>query len=115
MAEAEADWLAYLTPKPTGGRGKIAPLDPEFFALIRSDWLRLEAPSLTSCYDRAKRVARKEGLPIAPIHRVRKAIKETISKPTEIFLRKGAEALPRYYAPGASAADTILAFRDKLE
>lgn len=94
---AEADWLAYLAPKPTGGRGKIAPLDPEFFALIRSDWLRLEAPSLTSCYDRAKRVAKKEGLPIAPIHRVRKAIKETISKPTEIFLRKGAEALRRYY------------------
>ncbi|WP_065322683.1 transposase domain-containing protein [Tritonibacter mobilis] len=93
----EADWLAYLAPKPTGGRGKVAPLDPEFFALIRSDWLRLEGPSLTSCYDRAKRVAKQEGLPIAPIHRVRKAIKETISKPTEIFLRKGAEALRRYY------------------
>ncbi|NIZ13934.1 transposase domain-containing protein [Phaeobacter sp. HF9A] len=94
---AEADWLAYVAPKPTGGTGKAAPLDPEFFALVRSDWLRLEQPSLTSCYDRAKRVAKKEGLPIAPIHQVRRAMKASISKPTEIVLRKGTEALRRYY------------------
>ena len=94
---AEVDWLAYLAPKPTGGSGKAAPLDPEFFALIRSDWLRLEQPSLTSCYDRAKRVAKKEGLPVAPIHQIRRAMRASVSKPTEVFLRKGAEALRRYY------------------
>lgn len=94
---AEADWLAFLAPKPTGGSGKSAPVDPEFFALVRSDWLRLEGPSLTSCYDRAKRIAKKEGLTVAPIHQVRSLMKLAVSKPTEIFMRKGAEALRRYY------------------
>jgi len=94
---AEADWLAFLAPKPTGGRGKVEPIDPAFLGLIRDDWLRLEGPSLTSCYDRAKRVAKKEGLPVAPIHQVRRKMKEAVSKPTEVFLRKGAEALRRYY------------------
>jgi hypothetical protein len=95
---AHEDRIAYLVPRHgrTTGRTK-AGLDPEFFALIKSDYLRPEQPSLTSCYDRACRIARAEGLPIAPIHQVRRAYKGAVSKPTEVFFRKGAQALRQFY------------------
>jgi len=94
----EADWLAYLARKPVvAAAPRETVIDPEFLALVKSDWLRNSAPSLTSCYDRTVRVAEKEGLGIVPLHTVRRVFKKTISKPTEIYFRKGAEALKQYY------------------
>ncbi len=91
------DWLAYVAPRPTGARGRAKPVDPAFFALVRDDYLRLEQPSMTSCYDRAKRIAAKEGIEVAPLHQLRRRYKELVSKPTEVFMRKGAQALRQYY------------------
>lgn len=91
------DRLAYLAPRKGRGRRSSVVLDPEFVSLIRSDWLRNSRPSLTSCYDRAVRVAHKEGLEIAPLAAIRTHLKKEVSKPTEIYLRYGAEALRRHY------------------
>lgn len=91
------DRLAYLAPRKGCGRRSSVVLDPEFVSLIRSDWLRDSRPSLTSCYDRAVRVAHREGLEIAPLAAIRTRLKKEVSKPTEIYLRYGAEALRRHY------------------
>jgi putative transposase len=98
---APADRLAYLIDgravrRAPAQRGDI---DPAFLALVRSDWLRLSQPSLTSCYDRAVRVwtAERRNSTVPPLHQVRRWIKANVSAPTEIYLRKGAEALRRFY------------------
>ena len=98
---APADRLAYLIDgravrRAPAQRGDI---DPAFLALVRSDWLRLSQPSLTSCYDRAVRVwtSERRNSPVPPLHQVRRWIKANVSVPTEIYLRKGAEALRRFY------------------
>ncbi|MET4130700.1 transposase domain-containing protein [Roseovarius sp. MBR-6] len=95
------DRLAYLIDGRAVRRSGVArvELDDAFIALVRSDWLRLSQPSLTSCYDRAARVwvAEKRNSPVPPLHQVRRRIRAEVSRPTEVFLRKGAEALKRFY------------------
>jgi hypothetical protein len=95
------DRLAYLIDGRAVRKspGLRADLDYRFFELVLSDWLRLSQPSLTSCYDRAARIwrAEKRNSPVPPIHQVRRRIRAEVSRPTEIFMRKGAEALKRFY------------------
>ena len=95
---AHADRLAYLVDRRSL-RKKAVPVAPsaEFCEIVKSDFLRLSGPSLTSCYDRAVRIAEKDGLPVPPIHQVRNWIKATISEPVLIYHRKGVEALRRFY------------------
>lgn len=99
MGVPSEDWLPYLVPRHQVAtrKARTAPVDPIFFELIKSDFLRASQPSLTSCYDRALRTARKEGLAIAPLHQVRRLYKRTVSKPVEIFWRKGPDALRGYF------------------
>ena len=95
---ATEDRLAFLVPRQQlAERSARVVIDPEFFALVKSDFLRLEKPSFTACYERATRVAKKEKLGVSPIHQVRRHYKKMISKPTEIYLREGREALHRFY------------------
>lgn len=95
---SEEDRLAYLVPRQQlAEKPSKVTIDPEFFALVKSDFLRLEQPSFTACYERATRVAKKEKLVVSPIHQVRRHYKKVISKPTEIFCRKGREALHRFF------------------
>lgn len=90
--------LAALAPRHRATkRAPKTVIDPAFLDLIKSDWLRLEQPSLASCYDRAVDVAKAEGIDIVPIHSVRRWIAANVSKPIEIARRKGMEALKRYY------------------
>ncbi|ARE85030.1 bacteriophage Mu transposase [Roseovarius mucosus] len=98
---APADRLAYLIDgravrRASAQRGDI---DPAFLALVRSDWLRLSQPSLTSCYDRAVRVwtSEQRNSTVPPLHQVRRWIKANVSAPTETYLRKGEQALRRLY------------------
>lgn len=93
-----ADRLAFLVPRQQlAKRAGSVVVDPEFFALVKSDFLRVEKPSFTSCYERAVRVAKKEKLCVAAIHQVRRHYKKAVSKPKEVYLREGAEALHRFY------------------
>jgi len=91
------DRLAYLAPKHRQGakRRRAVPLDPKFKAKLLEDYLRLECPSLTSCYDRTVRLAEANEWSVPPIHRVSRWIKKNISPTTLILARKGYEALSR--------------------
>ena len=94
----QADWLAYLVDRRwLKVSGATAAPSPEFCALVKSDFLRLSGPSFAACYDRAVEIAKADGLPVPPIHQVRRWYKATVSTPTEIFCRKGADALRRSF------------------
>ncbi|MGR3823583.1 MAG: transposase domain-containing protein [Salipiger marinus] len=94
----QADWLAYLVDRRgLKVSGATATPSPEFCALVKSDFLRLSGPSFAACYDRAVEIAKADGLPVPPIHQVRRWYKANVSTPTEIFCRKGADALRRSF------------------
>ena len=91
------DRLAYLAPRHRAAKraSRRAEIDPRFGDLIKADVLRMGEPSLTSCYDRCVRIAKAEGLPVAPLHTIRRWLDRTVSRTTWVFARKGMEALKR--------------------
>lgn len=92
------DWLAYVAPRHK--RGPVttaATVDPDFGAMLKSDFLRLAQPSFRSCYDRCERWAKKEGVAVPALHTARRWYKRTTSKAMEVLGRKGMEALKRLY------------------
>ncbi len=93
------DRLPYLAPRNRASEAKAArkDCDPEFFDLIKSDFLRLEAPPFTDCYRRAVRVATKRGLAILPERTMRRRLDEAVSEATQVLARKGVEAVKRMY------------------
>lgn len=91
------DRLPYLAPQGRGAAEspRRAEIDPRFGDLVKADYLRLEAPTLTSCYDRAVRIARAQGVPVVPLHTVRRWIDRTVSDTAQTLAREGMEALKR--------------------
>ena len=99
MGVPSEDWLPYLVPRHQVAKRKSrkAEINPEFFEMVKSAFLSPSQPPLTACYDWTCDWAKKEGVPIPPIHQVRRHYKATVSKPTEIYHRKGEHALKRFY------------------
>lgn len=95
------DRLPYLAPRhrmaarKTRARG----VDPEFGDLIKADYLRPEQPSMTSVYDRCKRLAKSKGIEVCPLHTVRRWFRREVSEATVILKRKGLDALKAMYPP----------------
>jgi putative transposase len=106
---APADRLPYLAPRHravTKAKSGTA-VDLEFMGLILKDWLRYEQPSLTSVYDRACRIAVARGIPVAPIHSVRRWIDRNVSVTVQVMSRKGSEAFKRMYPPQVRDKSTL--------
>lgn len=93
------DRLAYLTPRNRAQekRARSKDCDPEFFAFLKGDYLRLEAPPFTDCYRRAARVAKAKGWDILPERTMRRRLDASISMATQILSRKGVDAVKRMY------------------
>lgn len=93
------DRLAYLAPRHrlAPRRGRARGVDPEFGALIKSDYLRPEQPSMSAVHDRCVRLARARGIEIAPLHTVRRWFKREVSAPIIVLRRKGLDALKAMY------------------
>ncbi|WP_322895209.1 transposase domain-containing protein [Yoonia sp. 67] len=91
------DRLPYLAPRNQTGRRspRATEIDPQFLDLIKADYLRLEEPTLRSCYDRTVRIAKAQGIEITPLHTVSRWIKRTVSPTALVYARKGYEALKR--------------------
>lgn len=91
------DWLALLMPSYTG-RTTTREMPPEAWHLFKSDWLRLEQPSASSCYDRVCRIAAVRGWSMMPSLRTFERRIERELDPAVITLaRHGEEALDRMY------------------
>ena len=93
------DRLAYLAPRNRAQekRARSKDCDPEFFAFLRSDYLRLEAPPFTDCYRRSARVAKSKGWDILPERTMRRRLDRSISVATQTLARKGVDAVKRLY------------------
>lgn len=93
------DRLAYLAPRNRAAkkrpRGKECA--PEFFDILKSDFLRLEAPPFTDCYRRATRIAKEKGLEGLPERTMRRHFDAQVSRVTQVLMRQGVEAVKRLF------------------
>ncbi|MEQ1499169.1 MAG: transposase domain-containing protein [Novosphingobium sp.] len=91
---APSDRLPALAPQRKGG-GNEAEIDGELWTLLRSDWLRPEAPTLTSCFARVGKIAAARGLPMPSERSIRRKIEREIDPLIVVRLRGGADQLDR--------------------
>lgn len=90
---APGDRLPALAPQYKGG-GRAAEIDPWLWNLFKSDYLRPECPSLTSCYDRTAAAAALRGLSIPTEATFRRRLKE-LDPGVVLLARGGAEKAAR--------------------
>ncbi len=93
------DWMPYLAPRHRAAARKVrrADMSPEFFDVLKSDFLRPAAPSFTSCYRRALRVAEANGWATVDERTARRRLTTEVSRATQVLARKGLDALKRLY------------------
>ncbi len=97
------DRLPYLAPRHRArattcrAGSRIKDCDPEFFDLIKSDYLRLEAPSFSDCYRRSCRIAKAKGLEVLPERTMRRRLDRAVSRATQVLARRGIDAVKRLY------------------
>ncbi|MCU0826616.1 MAG: Mu transposase C-terminal domain-containing protein [Tabrizicola sp.] len=93
------DRLAYLAPRNRAAekRPRAKECSPEFVELLKSDYLRLEAPPFTDCYRRAVRVAKEKGLDILPERTMRRHLDAAVSRVTQVLARQGVDAVKRLF------------------
>lgn len=90
-----ADWLAALVPGYVGRTAK-ADLSPEAWEYIKADYLRLEKPTLTACYDRLCRAAEAHGWSVPSLKTVERRIRE-LPLTLRVLRREGEHALLRLF------------------
>ena len=91
-----SDWLALLAPAYVG-RIVTASIEPEAWELFKADYLRLEQPSATSCYDRLRRIAAQRGWTLPALRTFVRRLEREIARPVLVLAREGEEALMRLY------------------
>lgn len=96
---AAHDRLAYLAPRNRAveKRQRAKECSPEFFEVLKSDFLRLEAPPFTDCYRRAVRVAKDRGLDTLPERTMRRHLDAQVSRVTQVLARQGVDAVKRLF------------------
>lgn len=92
----QSDWLAVLLPK-NNGKKKIAQCSDEAWEFFKGDYLRLEQPALTACYDRLKRAAKEHNWTIPAERTFNRWIKTRIPMAVRILARQGEYELMRLY------------------
>ncbi len=89
------DWLPVLIPARKGG-GKKADVDPELWAIVKSDWLRPEEPPFAACYEEAERIAKQRGLALPHPRTLLRRLQAEVPRSVQIMARKGAKQLERH-------------------
>jgi putative transposase len=96
---AAHDRLAYLAPRNRAAakRPRAKECSIEFFDVLKSDFLRLEAPPFTDCYRRATRIAKERGLETLPERTMRRHLDAQVSRVTQVLARQGVDAVKRLF------------------
>ncbi|WP_373489983.1 transposase domain-containing protein [Parasphingorhabdus sp.] len=89
---AHDDRLPVLAPKRKGG-GKEAEIDADIWQYFKSDYLRAEKPTLTSCYYRAKEIADARGIALPIQKTFARKLKREVDARVIMLKRDGEEAL----------------------
>lgn len=95
------DRLPYLAPR---NRAAVAwarskEFSPEFFEVLKADFLRLGEPPFADSYRRAVKIAAKNGWDVLPERTMRRVMDRRVSKLSQVLARQGVEALQRLYPP----------------
>lgn len=90
-----SDWLAALVPSFVG-RTARNDIPVEAWDTFKVDYLRLEAPTATSCYERLQRVAKVKGWELPSLRTFERAI-ERLPRAVRVLAREGEEALMRTF------------------
>lgn len=91
-----ADWPAALIPG-YAGRTAIAGCSVEAWDYFKADYLRLEKPASTACYDRLKRAAAQHGWRVPSLATLERRMQREMSRAAIVLAREGSEALKRSY------------------
>ncbi len=91
------DWLAALVPAYSS-HAPTAQCDPEAWETFKADYLRLEAPAATACYERLKRIAVERGWVIPTCSRtLSRRIHRELPAELIVLSREGQRALDRLF------------------
>ncbi|PZU43313.1 MAG: hypothetical protein DI568_17430 [Sphingomonas sp.] len=88
------DWLPALAPRQQGG-GVDCTIDEDIWTIFKSDWLRPEKPTLSSCYRRAKSVADDRGIAIPHLKTFQRKMEREVPPAVVVARRNGTEAVRR--------------------
>jgi putative transposase len=92
------DWLPVLTPRHIG-KTETAECSPEAWEIIKSDYLRLSAPSFQSCYNRLMDVAPRKGWVVPTARTLLRRIEHEFPHAMIVKAREGDEKAKRLYPP----------------
>lgn len=90
------DRLALLLPHYTG-RTATADIEPDAWELFKADFLRLEQPTASSCYDRLQRIAAVRGWELPSLKTFTRRVERELPRAVRVLARQGDEALARTY------------------
>lgn len=88
--------LALLVPD-YAGRTATVEIPAEAWDVFKSDYLRVEAPTATSCYERLERLARVEGWVLPSLKTFERRIKAELPRGVLILARKGREEFDKTF------------------
>ncbi len=91
-----ADWLAALVPGYIG-RTSTVEMNDEAWDIFKADYLRLEQPTATACYNRLKRIAADQGWQIIPCLKTFERRIKQIPRTIRVLKREGEQGLMRLF------------------
>lgn len=93
------DRLPHIAPRHMAAvkPSRFIELDPDFCMAIKGAWLRQGEPAFSDCYRKCVMAAKEQGWAIAPERTMQRYVDRSVSKPTQILLRKGIDAVKRMY------------------
>lgn len=100
----EADWLPALLDKKKEAaearrKNMFAYITPEAWTFFKSDYLRLEKPSLSTCYLRLKDAAKHHGWTVPSQKSLERRLRDEVSRQERVLLRQGEHAAAMLYPP----------------
>ncbi|CAK1713780.1 transposase [Vibrio crassostreae] len=83
------DWLPALLDR-IGSHGKrTAPLSQEAWSMFQADYLRPEQPTITECYNRMGKAAKREGWSVPCLSTIRERVNTDIPYELQVYCRGG--------------------------
>lgn len=100
----ECDWLPALLTKhfETAQLRKVehfAHITPEAWEFFKGDYLRLERPTMSVCYERLKKVAVQNGWAIPSLKSLSRRLEAEVPIQARVMLREGEHALHQMFPP----------------
>jgi putative transposase len=91
-----SDWLPALAPRHVG-RVTTLECDPDAWDMLRSDYLRVEAPNFSDCYRRVERASKERGWSFPSERTLLRRLHAYIPPAVITLAREGADAVKRMY------------------